>query len=57
MDWTSILTKAGIAEPPGRPDAVIRAREATRRRLQRKHDPAAKPPAKPSPRRTARRKP
>lgn len=34
MNWTEILERAGIPEPPGREEAIAAAREVTARRYE-----------------------
>jgi hypothetical protein len=47
MDWTRILAKAGIAESPGREEAVVAAKAFTEKRKAAKAEPAkAKPKRK-----------
>ena len=40
MDWTRILAKAGIAESPGRQEAVAAAQVFTQKRKAAKAEPA-----------------
>ena len=46
MDWTRILAQAGIAESPGRQEAITAARIFTEKRKAAKAQPAK---AKPKP--------
>jgi hypothetical protein len=47
MDWTRILANAGIAESPGRPEAIAAAKVFTEKRKAAKAQPAnAKPKPK-----------
>ena len=50
MNWTRILAEAGIAESPGRQEAVVAAKSFTERRKAAKAQPA-KAKAKPKPKR------
>jgi hypothetical protein len=41
MDWMRILAKAGIAESPGRQEAIAAAQASTKKRKAAKAEPAA----------------